>query len=104
MRNRAYRRHQRERKRKRMVKLEEICHYPYPAHPMCMDEHGRRIYHLPWNESPVLYYKRVYRSKGKGDAIGYRKRISNRRVRKNQQFGLKGANYKKVYNFWWILY
>lgn len=105
MRNRAYRRHQKERKRKQMVKLDEICHhYPYPFHPMCMDEHGKRTYHFPWDENPILYYKRAYRSHGRGDASGYLKKVSNRKIRKSWNFKLRGSNYKKVYDYWWMMY
>jgi hypothetical protein len=46
------------------------------------------------------YYKRCYLSGRKGFA----KRCSNKKVRKELKFPLRGSGYKKCFDYWWTVF
>lgn len=53
--------------------------------------------------NPKPYYKRCYRGNHKGNRYQWCKRYSNRIIRNYGDEIHRGAAYKRLYDYWWIV-
>lgn len=93
---------ERDQKYKNHIKFlsENIKYYPAPV--MYTDLIYARG--LGLIENPKPYYKRCYRGNHKGSRYKLYKKYANKKVRKYKgEIHNKGNQYRKIYDYWWIV-
>ena len=99
-RDRYRKKRKRDNKYKRHLKfLAEYSSYPHPAYAM-----DKNRDYIRENICDTVYYRRAYRGNHKNSASFYYKRRANRMVRRYKDKIQKGGSYRKVFDYWWIVY
>lgn len=93
---------ERDQKHKNHLKFisENVQYYPSPV--IYIDEIYVKVESLVDNPKP--YYKRCYRDNHKDGRYKYYKKYSNKCVRRYKgEIHSKGNQYRKIFDYWWIV-